>query len=100
MEKAWAKVHGSYKRIESGTCDTTFRDVYGAPAWIYKTSDEDIDHFKLILEADQQNFMMAASCTPKDQEMADHYKREGLVGGHTYGLIAAKETTDKYGNTH
>ena len=54
----------------------------------------------MILEADQQNFMMAASCTPKDQGAAEHYKREGLVGGHAYCLIGAKQTRDKYGNTH
>lgn len=33
MEKAWAKLHGSYHRIIGGQCHQTFRDVTGAPAW-------------------------------------------------------------------
>ena len=33
FEKVWAKVHGTYKRIEFGQDDLTFRDVLGAPAW-------------------------------------------------------------------
>jgi hypothetical protein len=52
LEKAWAKEHGTYKRIESGESHKTFRDVLGAPAWEYKNSEED-DAFALILEADK-----------------------------------------------
>ena len=31
LEKAWAKLHGSYKRIEYGNHATVFRDLTGAP---------------------------------------------------------------------
>jgi hypothetical protein len=40
MEKAWAKLHGSYKRIEAGQCHNCFRDITGAPAWEYINSEE------------------------------------------------------------
>ncbi len=45
LEKAWAKVHGTYKRIESGEAHLTFRDLLGAPAWEYESNDEEIDAF-------------------------------------------------------
>jgi calpain-15 len=31
MEKAWAKLWGSYARIESGVCRESMRDLTGAP---------------------------------------------------------------------
>jgi calpain-15 len=33
FEKAWAKIHGSYDRIESGTVYLTLRDLTGAPGF-------------------------------------------------------------------
>lgn len=38
LEKAWAKVHGSYNRIIGGLSHQTFRDVTGAPSFEYETS--------------------------------------------------------------
>ena len=35
LEKAWAKLHGSYKRIESGWAFNAFRDLTGAPSFSY-----------------------------------------------------------------
>ena len=31
LEKAWAKIHGSYERIVSGNCQNAIRDLTGAP---------------------------------------------------------------------
>ena len=35
IEKAYAKVHGSYKRIEGGQAFEAMRDLTGAPAYVY-----------------------------------------------------------------
>ena len=45
IEKVWAKVHGTYYRTTSGSSYETFRDVLGAPAWVYNTNDGKIDAF-------------------------------------------------------
>jgi calpain-15 len=50
LEKAWAKLHGSYERIIGGMAHETFRDVLGAPSFSYKSDEEDA--FQKILEAD------------------------------------------------
>ena len=50
LEKAWAKLHGSYDKIIGGQCHETFRDVTGAPAWEFESSEEDAWH--RIYEAD------------------------------------------------
>jgi len=68
LEKAWAKLHGSYKRIEAGEAHKTFRDILGAPAWEYKSNDPKIDAFDAILAADEENFIMTAGCAPTTNE--------------------------------
>jgi calpain-15 len=37
MEKAWAKIHGSYEIIIAGDGATTLRDITGAPSFNYDT---------------------------------------------------------------
>ena len=34
-EKAFAKIHGNFERIEAGLCYETLRDLTGAPSWYY-----------------------------------------------------------------
>lgn len=51
IEKAWAKIHGSYERIEGGQSHMTMRDLTGAPAFEYEiTKTPNI--YDLILDAD------------------------------------------------
>ena len=38
LEKAWAKVKGSYDYSDGGSYETGFRSLTGAPVFSYKTS--------------------------------------------------------------
>jgi hypothetical protein len=40
LEKAWAKIHGSYERIEAGFAENVLRDLTGAPSEVVHTDDE------------------------------------------------------------
>jgi len=42
LEKAWAKLHGSYHRIEAGYPQNVFRDLTGAPAITYTAEESKI----------------------------------------------------------
>jgi len=61
LEKAWAKVHGTYMRIQAGFAYEAFRDLLGAPAYGYKTKEEK-DMFKIMLKANEKKYMLCASC--------------------------------------
>ena len=38
LEKAWAKIHGSYFRIEAGSAETVMHDLTGAPSFSFATT--------------------------------------------------------------
>jgi hypothetical protein len=46
------------------------------------------------LDADKQNFVMAAGISPEDKEGMEKLEEMGLVGKHSYGLIDAREVRD------
>mmetsp|Transcript_15663 Transcript_15663/g.24004 ORF Transcript_15663/g.24004 Transcript_15663/m.24004 type:complete len:226 (+) Transcript_15663:21-698(+) len=68
LEKAWAKIHGSYDRIVSGQAHLVMRDLTSAPAYEYVIEKTD-DMFEKILEADQRNWILASGTG--DQAGAD-----------------------------
>ena len=59
LEKAWAKVHGSYERIEAGFAHEVMRDLTGAPSYDVDVDEEGL--FEKLEGYDKRNFMMAAS---------------------------------------
>ena len=71
LEKAWAKIHGSYERIIGGQAHETLRDITGAPAFEYLSSDELT--WQRILDADQKGYMMAAGVSAENQEQAEYF---------------------------
>jgi len=86
LEKAWAKVHGDYCRIVGGLCHETFRDMTGAPGYMYKSNDEDpIELWTKMEKADKRNHLLAAGISGKNVK---ELEAEGLIVGHAYSVIA------------
>lgn len=40
LEKAWAKLHGSYERIEAGFAENVMHDLTGAPAEVIEIGED------------------------------------------------------------
>jgi len=59
LEKAWAKLHGSYLRIEAGFAEHVMHDLTGAPTEVVESQRPDL--FEILLKADKNNWVMAAS---------------------------------------
>ena len=95
LEKAWAKIHGSFHRIVSGQSHLTMRDLTGAPGYEYIIADHD-DIFDIIKKADEMNYAMATGCGKSDSDK-EALKKLGLVTEHSYGIIAAAVVTGSDG---
>lgn len=75
LEKAWAKVHGSYERIVAGIVHQTMRDLTGAPSYEYIIDDKREDKkkdakelFDKISEAETKNYIIGASTHVEDEQ--------------------------------
>ena len=88
LEKAWAKVHGSYERIEAGFAENVLRDLTGAPSEVLTHDDEQL--WEKLLEAEEAGFLMAASAG-QTAASKDLLEEMGLVGNHSYGLLDVRE---------
>jgi len=99
LEKAWAKIYGSYARIEAGLTRECLHDLTGAPTKYYLTSDDSKKNeeiWKEISAGEQKDYVM--TCGSGDFfEGADLMGSAGLVGSHAYALLAATTIRDKYG---
>jgi len=95
LEKAWAKLHGSYERIEAGFAENVMRDLTGAPTEVIEIEEDNL--WPKCLEAENNGWIMAASAG-STQASVEALKDVGLIGYHAYGLIKVVEITDRMGD--
>lgn len=89
LEKAWAKTHGSYERIEGGDTQLTLRDLTGAPGDTYDFKDEEVDLPKLweeLKHADESNYIICCSIDGLDPVKSKELRAMGLIDKHAYAL--------------
>jgi hypothetical protein len=97
LEKCWAKLHGSYERIEAGHAHNVMNDLTGAPSHDYDIEDLGTDVvWEKLLNGENRNYLMAASAGNTDAS-ADILESLGLVAQHSYGLLKVCEVTDEQG---
>lgn len=105
LEKAWAKVFGSYQRIEAGTTGEALHPLTGCPAQflIHDERPNKDRLWKVIQDADKRNFVMCTAVASQAEEMSKLSQKDmsgvGLVDAHAYSLIGATEITKDNGKT-
>ena len=84
LEKAWAKLHGSYALIEGGNSAHASVHVQGVPSKFHTSSCiKDQDKFwNRLKKCDKRKFVMIAASRVEDN---------GLVKNHDYSLIEIHE---------
>ena len=104
VEKAYAKLHGCYAAIKMGWAYEAMIDLTGCPYLTVRVDDPDVqdDHRSGALWArlrgwDEHGYIMSCS-TPGEDVYTESGRKPGrfdlgLVAGHAYTLIAAKETS-------
>ena len=97
LEKVWAKLHGSYERIEAGFAHNVMTDLTGAPSFDLDIDGEGEDEvWAKLVTGEQKNYIMAASAGSTEAS-AEGLEELGLVAQHSYGLLKACEITDGFG---
>ena len=89
LEKAWAKLHGSYATTAGGIPDFAANHLTGVPSESLRHEDhKDLDEFwELLKSADRRKFtMMACSLGEGEEENED-----GIISGHAYSVISIHE---------
>ena len=105
LEKAYAKLCGSYAALKSGWAYEAMIDLLGAPFTSIRFEDEDAKEmiangslWELILSYDKMGHIQTAS-TPGEDKLTEGGNRKakddstGLVSGHAYALLRAREVS-------
>lgn len=93
LEKAWAKLHGSYWRTDGGYPTHAFLHLSGKPAYSLDNKKEDTeDLWNRIVACDAKDYaLMGSSNSHPDGDSAEI---DGIVQGHAYALLSAHTIDD------
>lgn len=84
LEKAWAKVFGSYSNIIAGDPREVLRSFTGGNTWTIKTDAEDFH--ELFTEATKKKCVMVCGSKGNHPE----FEQLGFVSGHAYSILKKK----------
>lgn len=86
LEKVWAKMYGSYKKIVNGLAVEAFRELTGAPTRIINTDEKSNlkknELWEAIMEGEREKFPMCCSTSVKNDQ-------NGIERNHAYSILGA-----------
>jgi len=92
LEKAWAKIHGNYQRIEGGNTAESLMSLTGCYVdYIFHNQvlNKDILWSKLFT-ADQRKYVIATSASSaKVGKQSEALKQVGIIDAHAYSMLEA-----------
>ena len=96
LEKAYAKVFGSYEIIEGGKAYQAFANLTGYPSDVMY--HDEIEHdtlWTMILKGARADQPMVCDVNSKELGNADKMKKMGLADGHAYTMLTARTIFDE-----
>ncbi|KAK8398222.1 hypothetical protein O3P69_003854 [Scylla paramamosain] len=99
LEKAYAKLYGSYEALEGGNLSDALVDLTsGVSAHLDLTIGGYVDDFekrkqlfKMMTKEMSEHSLMCCAITPHSHEEAEMRTNVGLVKGHAYGVTACRK---------
>ncbi|CAG9115014.1 unnamed protein product [Plutella xylostella] len=89
LEKAYAKLHGSYEALKGGSTGEAMEDFTGGVTEMYDMKDLPQNFYKILLKAYERNSLIACSIEP-DPNVLEAETPAGLIRGHAYSITRIK----------
>ncbi|KAJ8361465.1 hypothetical protein SKAU_G00179900 [Synaphobranchus kaupii] len=91
LEKAYAKVNGSYEALSGGFVTEAFEDFTGGISELYTLDKPPPQLFKIIRKALERGSLLGCTIKATSANVNEPVTDENLVEGHAYSLTGAQE---------
>ncbi|XP_004083493.1 calpain-3 isoform X1 [Oryzias latipes] len=91
LEKAYAKLHGSYEALKGGNTLDAMEDFTGGVTELFELSEAPKGLFIIMKKALERGSLMGCSIDVTTANDIESRTNQGLVRGHAYSIIALEE---------
>uniref|UniRef100_A0A674P8Q9 Calpain 9 n=1 Tax=Takifugu rubripes TaxID=31033 RepID=A0A674P8Q9_TAKRU len=91
LEKAYAKLHGSYESLKGGSTLEAMEDFTGGVGELYETKKSPDNLFSIMKKALDRGSMMGCSIDITSSAESEAKLNNGLVKGHAYSITGLEE---------
>ncbi|XP_064809139.1 calpain-3-like isoform X3 [Oncorhynchus masou masou] len=91
LEKAYAKLHGSYEALKGGNTTEAMEDFTGGVTEFYEMKEAPKELYKIMKKALERGSMMGCSIDSLVPARFETRTVSGLVKGHAYSVTAVEE---------